>query len=68
MKIVVIGANAAGMSAASRIKRKETASEVVVLEKTHEVSYGACGLPFYIAGLNDDIDLAAAVGAAGVPR
>ena len=57
MKIVVIGANAAGMSAASRIKRKETASEVVVLEKTHEVSYGACGLPFYIAGLNDDIDL-----------
>ena len=57
MKIVVIGANAAGMSAASRIKRKETASEVVVLEQTHEVSYGACGLPFYIAGLNDDIDL-----------
>ena len=57
MKIVIIGANAAGMSAASRIKRKETASEVVVLEKTHEVSYGACGLPFYIAGLNDDIDL-----------
>ena len=57
MKIVIIGANAAGMSAASRIKRKETASEVVVLEQTHEVSYGACGLPFYIAGLNDDIDL-----------
>ena len=57
MRILVIGANAAGMSAASRIKRKETASEVVVLEKTHEVSYGACGLPFYIAGLNDDIDL-----------
>ena len=57
MKIVVIGANAAGMSAASRIKRKETTNEVVVLEKTHEVSYGACGLPFFIAGFNDDIDL-----------
>ena len=57
MKIVVIGANAAGMSAASRIKRKEADSRVVVLEATQEVSYGACGLPFYIAGLNNDLDL-----------
>lgn len=57
MKIVVIGANAAGMSAASRIKRREAGSEVVVLEATHEVSYGACGLPFYIAGLNNDLNL-----------
>jgi len=57
MKIVVIGANAAGMSAASRIRRREADYEVVVLEMTHEVSYGACGLPFYIAGLYDDINL-----------
>ena len=57
MKIVVIGANAAGMSAASRIKRREAENEVVVLEATHEVSYGACGLPYYIAGINDDINL-----------
>ena len=46
MKILIIGANAAGMSAASRIKRKQAQSEVVELEATHEVSYGACGLPF----------------------
>ncbi|MEN6637091.1 MAG: CoA-disulfide reductase [Clostridiaceae bacterium] len=57
MKIVVIGANAAGMSAASRAKRREQDAETIVLEATHEVSYGACGLPFYIAGLNDEIDL-----------
>lgn len=57
MKFVVIGGNAAGMSAASRVKRKNPACEVVVLEQTYEVSYGACGLPYYIAGLNDDIDL-----------
>lgn len=57
MKIVVIGANAAGMSAASRIRRREADSEVIVLEATHEVSYGACGLPYYIAGLNDDLNL-----------
>ena len=57
MKYVVIGGNAAGMSAASRIKRKAPENEVVVFEKTYEVSYGACGLPYYVAGLNDDLDL-----------
>ena len=57
MKFLVIGANAAGMSAASRVKRRQPESEVVVLEQSFEVSYGACGLPFYIAGLNDNLDL-----------
>jgi NADPH-dependent 2,4-dienoyl-CoA reductase/sulfur reductase-like enzyme len=57
MKFVVIGANAAGMSAASRVKRRMPDCEVTVLEQTFEVSYGACGLPFYVAGLNNDLDL-----------
>lgn len=57
MKFVVVGGNAAGMSAASRIKRKSPDSEVIVFEKTYEVSYGACGLPYYVAGLNDDLNL-----------
>ncbi len=57
MKFLIIGANAAGMSAASRIKRRQPECEVTVLEQTFEVSYGACGLPYYIAGLNDDLDL-----------
>ena len=57
MKFVVIGGNAAGMSAASRVKRKSPDTQVIVLEQTHEVSYGACGLPYYVAGLNNDLDL-----------
>lgn len=57
MKFLVIGGNAAGMSAASRVKRKKPDTTVVVLEQTHEVSYGACGLPYYVAGLNNDLDL-----------
>lgn len=56
MKLVVIGGNPAGMSAASRVKRRAPQAEIVVLEATQEVSYGACGLPYYIAGLNDDIN------------
>lgn len=57
MKVLILGGNPAGMSAASRIKRKAPETKVTVLEKTYEVSYGACGLPYYIAGLNDDLDL-----------
>ena len=50
MKTVIIGGVAAGMSAASKLKRllKEEA-EIVVYEKGGEVSYGACGIPFYIS-------------------
>lgn len=57
MNVLVVGGNPAGMSAASRIKRKQPDAQVVVLEKTREVSYGACGLPYYVAGLNDNLDL-----------
>ena len=57
MKLVVIGGNAAGMSAASRVKRKSPDWDVTVLEQTHEISYGACGLPYYVAGLNNDLNL-----------
>ncbi|HWQ51697.1 MAG TPA: CoA-disulfide reductase [Terriglobales bacterium] len=56
MKIIIIGGNPGGMSAAARLMRKGKDVEVVVFEKTNEVSYGACGLPYYIGGENDDID------------
>ena len=49
MKFLVIGGDAAGMSAASRAKRNDKDSEVTVLEKTHDVSYSACGMPYNIA-------------------
>jgi len=41
MKFVVIGADAAGMSAASRAKRSRPDLDVTVLEKTLDVSYSA---------------------------
>lgn len=56
MKIVILGGNAAGMSAASRMKRKAPDTQVIVLEKTETVSYGACGMPYYIADLNPDLN------------
>jgi NADPH-dependent 2,4-dienoyl-CoA reductase/sulfur reductase-like enzyme len=49
MNFLVIGADAAGMSAASRAKRNMPEMNVTVFEKTHDVSYSACGMPYNIA-------------------
>jgi NADPH-dependent 2,4-dienoyl-CoA reductase/sulfur reductase-like enzyme len=47
---VVVGGDAAGMSAASKAKRDDPDLDVVVFEQGEWVSYGACGLPYYIKG------------------
>ena len=49
MEFVVIGGDAAGMSGASRTKRNRPDIRVTVIEKTHDVSYSACGMPYNIA-------------------
>jgi len=41
MRLVVIGGDAAGMSAASRAKRNRPEMEITVLEKSRDVSYSA---------------------------
>ena len=56
MKFVIIGGDAAGMSAASRAKRTMPEMDVIVLEKTEDVSYSACGMPYNIADSDRDID------------
>jgi NADPH-dependent 2,4-dienoyl-CoA reductase/sulfur reductase-like enzyme len=47
---VVVGGDAAGMSAASKAKRDDPDLDVVVFERGEWVSYGACGLPYYVKG------------------
>jgi NADPH-dependent 2,4-dienoyl-CoA reductase/sulfur reductase-like enzyme len=47
---VIIGGDAAGMSAASKIKRTQPDAEVIVFEKSEHISYSACGMPYWIAG------------------
>jgi NADPH-dependent 2,4-dienoyl-CoA reductase/sulfur reductase-like enzyme len=56
MKFVIIGGDAAGMSAASRAKRNRPDLEVIVLEQTGDVSYSACGMPYNIADPKRDIN------------
>lgn len=57
MKVVIIGAVAAGMSAAAKLKRIRPDYEVIVYEKTDIVSFGACGLPYYVGGFFNDSNM-----------
>src|SRR5258708_4334986 len=50
MRLLVVGGVAAGMSAAARARRIDPNLEILVLEKGDTVSYGACGLPYYVEG------------------
>jgi NADPH-dependent 2,4-dienoyl-CoA reductase/sulfur reductase-like enzyme len=50
VKVAVIGGGAAGMTAASRIKRLKPDWDVKVFEKSGFVSHAPCGIPFYVGG------------------
>ena len=56
MKFIIIGGDAAGMSASSKAKRHTANMDVTVLEQTDDVSYSACGMPYNIAEANRDIE------------
>lgn len=50
---VVVGADAAGLSAASKFRREAPDRDVVVFEKGRWISYAYCGMPYFIAGYVD---------------
>ena len=54
MKAIVLGGVAAGMSAASKLRREKPDAQIAVYERGNFLSYGACGLPYYIGGFNRD--------------
>ena len=55
MRVIIIGGVAAGMSAASKLKRLNTDYDVIVYEKGEVVSFGACGLPYFVGGFFDEV-------------
>lgn len=52
--LVILGANAAGMSAASQARRQSENLSIAVFEKGEDISYASCGLPYFISGLIPD--------------
>lgn len=54
MKVVIIGGVAGGATAAARLRRLDEQAEIIIIERTHYVSYANCGLPYYIGGTITD--------------
>lgn len=48
--IVVIGGVALGPKAACRFKRLEPGSTVTMIDQSSLISYGGCGIPYYVSG------------------
>lgn len=51
MRIIVIGAVAAGTSAAAKARRNREDAEIVIYDKDRFISYSGCGTPYAIGGL-----------------
>ncbi len=56
LKVLVIGGVACGPKAASRLKRLCPDADITIIEKGSLISYGACGLPYFIEGVFQDVD------------
>ena len=51
MRVIVIGGGAAGASCAARLRRLDENAEIIILEKTNEISIANCGLPYYVSNV-----------------
>lgn len=56
MRIIIVGAVAAGTSAAAKARRNSEDSEIVIYEKDSFISYSGCGMPYYIGGEIESAD------------
>lgn len=56
MRVIIIGGTAAGMSAAAKLRRVNKEAEIIVYEKRDYISFGACGLPYYVGNFFESTD------------
>lgn len=57
-KVVIVGGVAAGPKAACRLKRLQPGWEVTIIDQDSLISYGGCGIPYYICGdVSDEKEL-----------
>ncbi|PZR19063.1 MAG: flavoprotein oxidoreductase [Flavobacterium psychrophilum] len=54
--LVIIGGDAAGMSAASKVRRVQPDRQIIVFEKSAYTSYSACGIPYFISETVKSVD------------
>ncbi len=57
IRVLIIGGVACGPKTASRLKRLMPNASVTMIERGRLVSYGACGLPYYVEGMFPDVGM-----------
>ncbi len=56
LRVVIVGGVACGPKAASRLRRLMPEAEITLIERDEMVSYGSCGIPYFVEGVFDSID------------
>ncbi len=56
LQVLIVGSVACGPKVACRLKRLDPSASVTVLERGRDISYGACGMPYFISGMVDRIE------------
>lgn len=54
MKVIIIGGVAAGMTAAAKLRRLDKDVSIHVYEKSNDISYSGCGMPYYLGDVIQD--------------
>ncbi len=55
-KVIIVGAVALGPKVACRLRRIDPEAEIVVIDRDNLISYGGCGIPYYVGGDIADIE------------
>jgi NADPH-dependent 2,4-dienoyl-CoA reductase/sulfur reductase-like enzyme/rhodanese-related sulfurtransferase/TusA-related sulfurtransferase len=56
MKVIIVGGSAGGASVAARLRRLDEFVEIIMLERSEEISFATCGMPYYLGGIIKDRD------------
>lgn len=55
-KVIIVGAVALGPKVASRLRRLDPEADILLIDRDDKISYGGCGMPYYIGGDVNDIE------------
>ena len=67
-RVLIVGGVAGGASCAARLRRMDENAEIFIFERSGDVSFANCGLPYYVGGVIADRQQPAGGHARAVPR
>jgi len=54
-RVVIIGAVALGPKVACRLRRLDPEAEILLIDRDEYISYGGCGIPYFVSGEVSDV-------------